>query len=117
MHELTIAAALLDVVSRQAQGFPGEQVVEVFMSIGGWQGLEPEAVRSCFALLAEGTPIAGAALTIERRPVAIFCSECNAERVADAAFVCATCGNHVVRFLASPGMTVDRITLRSREET
>jgi len=117
MHELTIAAALFDVVSRQAQRFQGEQVVGVTMSIGGWQALEPGAVQACFALLAEGTPIAGAVLTIDRRPVAIFCRDCDAERVADAAFVCATCGNHVVRFLASPGMTVDKITLRSREDT
>jgi len=87
------------------------------MSIGGWQALEPEAVQNCFALLAQDTPIAGAVLMIERRPVAIFCSGCDAERVADAAFVCATCGNHVVRFLPSPGMTVDRITLRRREDT
>jgi Zn finger protein HypA/HybF involved in hydrogenase expression len=49
MHELTIASALFDVVSRQAQLYPGEQVVAVAMSIGGWQALEPEAVQTCFA--------------------------------------------------------------------
>lgn len=117
MHELSIASALFDIVSEKAKRFPGERVIGVTMSIGGVQALEPDAVSTCFTLLSEGSAIAGAELTIKRRPIVVFCRYCEAEREADAHFACVTCGNYGVRLVGSQAMSVEKMTLRSRENT
>ncbi|WP_158913179.1 hydrogenase maturation nickel metallochaperone HypA [Caulobacter sp. S45] len=117
MHEVAIACALFDTVSAQAARFPRERVVGVTLSIGGLQALEPHAIRTCFALLAEGTNVAGAELVVERQAVRVFCRSCDGEHTADTRFHCRACGGDQVRLLPSRGMTVDRIVMREEATT
>jgi len=111
MHEITITCALMRVVGEEVARRGGGRVAEITMTIGGLQGIEPRVLESSFNLLAEDTVMAGALLKINRRPVHIFCGECEAERVADHRFRCGSCHGSNVKILPSEGMTVDEIVI------
>jgi hydrogenase nickel incorporation protein HypA/HybF len=111
MHEIAITCALMRVVGEEVTRRGGGKVSEITMTIGGLQGIEPRVLESSFQLLAEDTVMAGALLKINRRPVTIFCGECDAERVADNRFRCGACHGSNVKILPSAGMTVDQIVI------
>jgi len=116
MHEIAIACALFDLVARQARDYPADRVTGVTMSIGGLQALEPTSIGVCFELLAEGTNIAGAVLTIQRRPVTAFCRDCAKEGEVDPQFRCGGCHGENVQSFASQGMMLEKMTVRSDPE-
>ncbi len=116
MHEIAIACALFDLVAKQARRFPDKRVTGVTMSIGGLQALEPASIGVCFELLAEGTKIAGAVLTILRRPISTFCRDCDREQVVDSQFRCGYCNGENVSAFVSHGMTLDKISVQSDSE-
>jgi hydrogenase nickel incorporation protein HypA/HybF len=111
MHEITIACALFDLVQRQVLGYPHDRVSGVTMSIGALQAVEPSAIELCFGLMAEGTNIAGAILTIDRRPLRAFCRDCGREQVVDAQYRCGCCLGEKLQAFSSSGMTLERILL------
>jgi hydrogenase nickel incorporation protein HypA/HybF len=116
MHEITIACALFDLVAKQASLYPNDNVSGVTMSIGGLQALEPASIAKCFALLAEGTNVAGAVLRITRRPVTAFCRDCGRQHETDPQFRCGCCHGENVEGFASQGMTLEKISIRSAPE-
>ncbi len=116
MHEISIACALFDLVAKQASRYPADRVSGVTMSIGGLQALEPASIEVCFAHLAEGTKIAGAVLTINRRPVTAFCRDCGKEDDVDPQFRCGCCHGENVQGFASQGMMLEKISIRSEPE-
>ena len=113
MHEIAIACALFDLVAKQASRYPADRVSGVTMSLGGLQALEPTSIEVCFALLAEGTNVAGAVLTINRRPVTAFCRDCGKEDEVDPRFRCGACHGENVQGFASQGMMLEKISVRS----
>ena len=68
MHELSIASALLDTVRAEAEARPGLRVRAVGMRVGELSGVDGDALEFCFETLVAGTPLAGAALRIDRCP-------------------------------------------------
>jgi hydrogenase nickel incorporation protein HypA/HybF len=116
MHEVAIACALFDLVVQHASRYPTERVSGVTMSIGGLQALEPASIQVCFAHLAEGTHIAGAVLSINRRPVTAFCRDCGKEHVVDSQLRCASCHGESVQGFASEGMLLEKISIRRELE-
>lgn len=117
MHEIAIACALFDLVQKQVAAFPQDHVTGVTMSIGGLQALEPSSIAHCFALLAESTKIAGAVLTIDRRPLLAFCRDCGGEQVIDARYRCSCCLGEKLQAFSSSGMMLEKIFLRSNSRT
>ncbi|HEY0331003.1 MAG TPA: hydrogenase maturation nickel metallochaperone HypA [Rhodopseudomonas sp.] len=111
MHEITITCALMRVVNEEVLRRGGGKVSAITMTIGGLQGIEPRVLQSSFDLLAEDTNMAGALLRINRRPVRVFCRDCQDERVADQRFRCGSCQGSDVSMLPSEGMTVDEIVV------
>ena len=76
MHELSITQSVVDTVVERTNG---ARVTAVHLTIGRLSGVVPDAVRFCFELLADGTPLQGARLDI-------------AEPVGQAS--CRGCGRH-----------------------
>lgn len=68
MHELSLAEGVLDAIEQAArtQGF--RHVVTVFLDIGEFAAVEPEALRFCFEAVARDTLAAGARLEMECIP-------------------------------------------------
>jgi len=62
MHELAITRSVVEAVAERAEG---SRVTRVRLQIGKQSAVMPEAIRFCFDLCAEDTPLAGARLEIE----------------------------------------------------
>jgi hydrogenase nickel incorporation protein HypA/HybF len=75
MHELGIVQQVIEIVSRECAG---RQVRRVVLEIGKLSAVMPDAVRFCFDLAAEGTPVAGARLEIVETPGVGRCRSCGA---------------------------------------
>ena len=79
MHELSIAAGIVDavVVETGARGLGA--VHAVYIRLGPLSGVDPDALLFSFPIACEGTPLAGARLQIEPVPVTIACASCGVE--------------------------------------
>jgi hydrogenase nickel incorporation protein HypA/HybF len=75
MHELAIVEQIIEIVSQECAG---RRVRRVVLEIGKLSAVMPDAVRFCFDLAAEGTPVAGARLEILETPGAGRCRRCGA---------------------------------------
>lgn len=94
MHELSIASALLDTVRAEAEARPGLRVRVVGMRVGELSGVDGDALEFCFETLVAGTPLAGAALRIDRCPRRQRCRACTHEFVVTAYRTeCPACGS------------------------
>lgn len=101
MHELSIAAALIDAAQEAARAHGGGRIVRIRARVGPLSGVVPEALAFAFDVAAADAGCGGAALDIESTPLRVRCDTCNAERVLDddAALRCPDCGEptpHVI---------------------
>src|SRR5690242_19748047 len=62
VHELSITQSVVDAVSDHAAG---SRVVSIRLTVGRLSGVVPDAMRFCFELITEGTPLQGARLDID----------------------------------------------------
>jgi hydrogenase nickel incorporation protein HypA/HybF len=90
MHELAITESL---VSAVAERVDGGRVTRVVLEIGRLSGVVPDAVRFCFDLCAEGTPLAGARLEIDEPPGRARCRACGVEADVDDPLALCGCGS------------------------
>jgi hydrogenase nickel incorporation protein HypA/HybF len=73
MHEAAIAQGLVEGVTER---LPGRAVTSVRVEIGALSGVVPDALRFCFSLATEGTPLAGADLEITEPEAKCECAVC-----------------------------------------
>src|SRR5262245_48892570 len=90
MHELALTQDIVEVVAARAGG---EKVVKVVLEIGKLSAVLPDAVRFCFDLCCEDTPLAGAELEIVEPPGIGRCRACGGEVVLDRPFGQCACGS------------------------
>ncbi|WP_427018089.1 hydrogenase maturation nickel metallochaperone HypA [Pseudarthrobacter sp. P1] len=90
MHELSITQSLVDAVLDRTGD---RHVTGVNLRIGRLSGVLPDAVRFCFELVSEGTPLAGAQLRIDEPPGRVRCRSCRQESVLPDMFALCTCGS------------------------
>ena len=86
MHELSITHSIVNIVVEHAAGRP---VRRVKLQIGKLSGVQPDAVRFCFDLCAQGTVAEGARLEVEEPPGQGRCQRC--ERLIELEFPLAVC--------------------------
>lgn len=95
MHELSVAHAVVSTVIEALPADPdAPRVLEVHVRIGMLSGVVPDALSYAYDVAAEGTPLADAALHIERTPVVIHCPGCDADVTLPGTtdFRCPSCG-------------------------
>ncbi|HEY5833393.1 hydrogenase maturation nickel metallochaperone HypA [Streptomyces sp.] len=73
MHELSIAAAVVESAEAVARELGADCVEGVTLRIGELAGVVADALRFSFGLVAEGTPLHGAELVIEEVPARALC--------------------------------------------
>ena len=92
MHELSVAHAVVSTVL-DALPSPNTRVLQVRLRVGELSGLVPQALEFAYDVAAQGTPLADAALVIERSPIIIACATCGDQPIASATdFRCPVCG-------------------------
>ncbi|MBK9738261.1 MAG: hydrogenase maturation nickel metallochaperone HypA [Actinobacteria bacterium] len=91
MHELSVAHAVVSTVIG-ALPSPDTRVLQVRLRIGELSGLVPQALEFAYDVAAQGTPLADAALVIERSPIVVDCPTCGRQELASARdFRCPAC--------------------------
>ncbi len=65
MHEMGIAASVIEAVRKEAAQRPGARVTKVGMRIGEFAGVDRESLTFCFQALVKDTELESAALAIE----------------------------------------------------
>jgi hydrogenase nickel incorporation protein HypA/HybF len=90
VHELSIAAAILDTAQRHADG---RRVTAVSMRVGELRQVVPETLAFYWDIVARGTSCEGARLEQEIVGARLRCGSCGSEWAIDEAdFRCAACG-------------------------
>jgi len=95
MHELSIVEALIEQVQRELQRAEQRgRVRRLELSIGRLSGVNCESVRFAFGLLAPGTPVENAEVTIHQPKARCLCRACNARAdIDDLVVQCPQCGS------------------------
>lgn len=75
MHELSIAHAIVTTVVN-ALPSPAPRVLQVRLRVGELSGIVPQALEFAYDVAAVDTPLADAALVIERCSVVVHCPRC-----------------------------------------
>ncbi|MBA3720633.1 MAG: hydrogenase maturation nickel metallochaperone HypA [Nocardioidaceae bacterium] len=73
MHELAITQGVVDAVTARTGT---ARVAAVTVRVGRLSGVVPDAMRFCFDLVTESTPLAGARLDIEQPEGRARCRDC-----------------------------------------
>lgn len=115
MHELSIAARLVDLATEHARTAGGGLVTAVTVRIGRLTCVHATALSSGFAALRDGTPLAQAELRIIDVPVRIWCPRCAAEvDLPDIArLACPRCGTRSGDIRAGRELDLDSIELEA----
>jgi hydrogenase nickel incorporation protein HypA/HybF len=109
MHELAIADALVEIVSRHAAG---RRVTRVDVRVGHLRQVVPSALELAFELVARDTPADGAELVLEQVAAAGICRACGSESELDAfPLVCAACGGWDLEIVRGEELVVDSLEL------
>ncbi len=105
MHELAIAEALVGVACDHADG---RRVTRVDVKVGHLRQVVPSALEFSFQLVADGTVVEGAALTVEEVPVEGACRACSAH-APQVAFplACPACGSLDLDIVKGEELLVD----------
>ena len=94
MHELSIAASIVEQATELCRRSGGRRVTEITLRVGRLAGVHLSALRFGFDLVAADTPVAAATLTIVEVPVRVWCPACSAavELPGLQRFACPACG-------------------------
>jgi len=103
MHELAITQSVVDAVIAHTDG---ARVSTVNLRIGRLSGVVPDAMRFCFELVTEGTPLAGASLVIEEPGGEAHCRACGVDFAVDDLLLLCACGSADVEVVSGRELTV-----------
>lgn len=103
MHELGIVAEL---VALAAEHVEGARVTRLVLEIGKLSTVLPDAVRFCFDLATEGTPLEGAALEITEVAGTARCGACGGTVLLHAPIGRCSCGGIELTWLSGTGVRV-----------
>lgn len=95
MHELSLAESLIGLIEDEARRNPFSKVRKLWLEIGALSGVEPEALRFGFEVVARETCAEGAELCFLALPGEAWCFDC--ERGVEIAAYhdgCPHCGGY-----------------------
>lgn len=93
MHELSLCTSIVDLVLESARREGVGRVTRVVLEIGIAAPVDPAALQFTFPLVAADTLMDGAELVIQRLPLLLRCTACDARYTpATPAAPCPACG-------------------------
>ena len=113
MHELSIAASIVEAVTETAAAYPGAHVREVRLRLGTLAAVIEDSLQFCWELATEDSPLAGAKLVVHTLPVVIHCAKCGADSELDSvqSFRCPRCNEPAADLLQGREMEIDSIEI------
>jgi hydrogenase nickel incorporation protein HypA/HybF len=111
MHELAIAAAIVDVAERHAAG---RRVASVEVQIGHLRQVLPDSLVFAFALIAKGSAMDGAELVVDHVPAQGRCRACGSVSVLrELPLACRACAGADLELLCGEEMQVVALALEA----
>lgn len=110
MHELSLCEGVLQVLESEAskQGF--SQVKAVWLEIGDFSGVEPEAMLFSFDVVTNNSLAAGAKLNIINVPGSAWCMPCGKNvRVKQRFDACPDCGSYQLQVTGGEQMRIKEL--------
>jgi hydrogenase nickel incorporation protein HypA/HybF len=113
MHEMGIAMQIIEIATASIPRHSGKVRVEkVNLRIGKLAAVVPESLRFCFEIAIKDTPLDGARLIIEEKPVVARCKDCAAEwTIQDAVFTCENCHSGSLEILSGRELDIESIEI------
>lgn len=118
MHELSIAASIVEAVTETAAAYPGAQVRVVRLRVGALAAVIEDSLQFCWGVSTENTPLAGALLEVRTVPVAIHCAACgvDAELESVQSFRCPRCGEPAADLRQGRELEIESIEIDEPED-
>jgi hydrogenase nickel incorporation protein HypA/HybF len=103
MHELALVESVIEMVAEHARG---RDVRRVTLEIGSLTCVTPDAIRFCFDVATENTPLQGAALEIIEVEARARCRACGETFVQETLWATCACGAQEYERLSGDGLRV-----------
>jgi hydrogenase nickel incorporation protein HypA/HybF len=108
MHELSITQSIVEACCERAAG---TRVLRVTLEVGTLSCVTPHALRFCYEVVAQGTPLQGSTLEIIRIPGLSRCRDCGIDVQMDDLLSSCTCGSVNLE----PPLGGDQLRIKSME--
>lgn len=110
MHEMSLAAEILDTVIEQAEAHSAHKILRVAIKVGEYSAIDPAALTFGFEALSKDTMAEGAALLVDVIPPMVKCHDCG----ADFAFhgmqmICPQCGSTNNEMASVDEIVIDQV--------
>lgn len=95
MHEMSVAASIVDIVRDEMQKHGLTKLCRVCVRHGALSNIVPDSLQCCFEALTTEPPLAGARLELEEVPLRLRCGVCGhgfSPSRADIFAPCPACG-------------------------
>ncbi len=108
MHEASIAASLLEIVSGQCRKGGFSRIESIHLKVGRASGIMTDALIFAFDAMKEDSPAKGAVLEVEEVPVSGHCYDCNTTFTTEQEYIlsCPGCGGSSFRMTGGREMDV-----------
>lgn len=113
MHELSIAASVVDAVTESLQKYPGARVVEVRLRVGTLAAVVEDSLQFCWGIATEGTELAGSRLVVTSVPVTVHCAKCGGDGELESlqSFRCPRCGEPATDVRGGREMEIEAVEI------
>jgi hydrogenase nickel incorporation protein HypA/HybF len=112
MHELSIAASILEIAEEQARAHNACSILRIGVRVGALSGVDPESLAFSFQALQIGSMAEKAEMVISMVPIEAVCKQCGPVQmdVEDVSLFCPVCGG-VLEVTAGKELQVDSIEI------
>lgn len=113
MHEITLCQNAVEIMQQFGQENNAQRITAVWMDIGAFSCVEPEAVKFCFELVCRQTLAEGCTLHLNTPAVDSWCHDCQQQvsLLSPGVLLCPQCGGRNLRVSADDGMKIKRIEI------
>lgn len=110
MHEMSLCESLIQVIEEQAETGQFSRVKTVFLQVGQFAGIEPDAMQFCFDVVRRGTIADSAALVIDLLPLQAFCVDCEQNvSLSERLSPCPLCNGNRLHYQGGDEMRITQL--------
>lgn len=110
MHEMSLCSETVKLLAEQASIKGYRKVTAVWLEVGAFSCVEPDALRFCFTAAAKGSLVEGAALHIVRPEGKAWCFDCNQQVVVSRqGDGCPVCGSYQLKIAQGDNLRIKEI--------
>ena len=112
MHEMSVAGSIIEIVSAEIEKHREGHVAEVRLEIGLLSGIEYGALDFALKVLAPGSPIESAIISVDKPGGKARCNKCGNEfMLEDFIGSCTKCNSFDINIISGKELRIKSITI------